>query len=158
MATKENKLFQSQFDKVLFCDASQREEQHCVISQNDLLKNQSFSLSLALRNACLAGLEDSKIATMLPYYIPKLRVNSSELFSNQKYKKLSGISNALTKITNTYQQSPGSVSLWSSNWESQHADFLAQEIAEALKVIVNSKITYEYVLCDVFRSIMAHDL
>lgn len=125
---KDSESFQKQFDQLL----TQESTHNGVISQKVLLKNRSFSLPLAIRNACLAGLEDTKVARVLPHYVPKLQVNSTGSSSNKRYKKLSGVSNALTKVTTTYQQSPASVSLWSSNWESQHADFLAQEIAEAL--------------------------
>ena len=125
---KDKQLFQKQFDQLL----SYNFKQDNVIPKEDLLDNQSFSLSVALRNACLAGLQDSKVAKVLPYYSSKLQANSSESVKDQKYKKTSGISNSLAKVTTTYQQSPGSVSLWLSNWESQHADFLAQEITEAL--------------------------
>lgn len=38
----------------------------------------------------------------------------------------------LTKAINTYTGIPSTVTLWSSTWESQHADFVAQEIALAL--------------------------
>lgn len=38
----------------------------------------------------------------------------------------------LTKVVTNYTGIPSTVTLWSSTWESQHADFVAQEIAIAL--------------------------
>ena len=125
---KDNLLFQKQFD----CLLHQNVKQAGLLSMEVLLNSQAFSLPVALRNACLAGLQDSKIAQLLPYYTSKLQIRPNKLLDSQKYKKTSGISNSLSEVATTYQQSPGSVSLWSSNWESQHADFLAQEITEAL--------------------------
>ena len=125
---KDKQAFKKQFN----CLLSDNLKQEKLLPKETLLRNQPFSLSVALRNACLAGLQDSKVAQFLPHYIPKLQVNATELTGGQKYKRTSGISNALAEVATSYQQSPGSVSLWSSNWESQHADFLAQEITEAL--------------------------
>jgi hypothetical protein len=125
---KDKQAFKKQFN----CLLSDNLKQEKLLPKETLLRNQPFSLSVALRNACLAGLQDSKVAQFLPHYIPKLQVNATELPGGQKYKRTSGISNALAEVATSYQQSPGSVSLWSSNWESQHADFLAQEITEAL--------------------------
>lgn len=123
-----NDSFKKQFNYLISNNLNKEK----LINKETLLNNQPFPLSIALRNACLAGLQDSKIAQLLPHYIPKLQVNSPELSRSQTYKKSSGISNSLAEVSATYQQSPGSVSLWSSNWESHHADFLAQEITEAL--------------------------
>lgn len=125
---KNNQSFKKQFN----CLLSDNLNQEKLLSKEILLGTQPFPLSVALRNACLAGLQNSKIAQLLPHYIPKLQVSTIELPKNQTYKKTSGIANALAEVSTIYQQSPGSVSLWSSNWESQHADFLAQEITEAL--------------------------
>ena len=124
----DSRLFQKQFD----CLLPQNIKYERLLPKETLLRNQPFSLSVALRNACLAGFQDSKVAQLLPYYASKLQIKSNEPLSGQKYKKTSGISNSLAEVSTTYQQSPGSVSLWSSNWESHHADFLAQEITEAL--------------------------
>lgn len=123
-----NQLFEKQFN----CLLSREFKQGGLIPKEILLSNQPLSLSIALRNACLAGLQDSKIAQLLPFYTSKLQMKSVGALSGQSYKRTSGISNSLAEVATTYQQSPGSVSLWSSNWESQHADFLAQEITEAL--------------------------
>jgi len=123
-----NLLFQKQFDQLLLDSLGQKS----AISQQNLLEKQVFSLSLALKNACLAGLQNSQAVEVLPHYILKLQQNVSQTSSGPRYKKVSGISNALTKVTSVYHQSPSSISLWSSKWESQHADFLAQEITEAL--------------------------
>jgi len=118
-------LFLKQFNSLLSQEVKQSPKEA-------LLRNQPFSLSVALRNACFAGLQDSKIAQLLPHYTSKLQMKSAEALSSQRRNKVSGVSNSLAEVATTYQQSPGSVSLWSSNWESQHADFLAQEITEAL--------------------------
>jgi len=124
----DNLSFQKQFEQILLDNSKQKN----LISQQNLLEKQAFSLSLALKNACLAGLQSPQVAEVLPHYITKLQKNLSQTSTSPRYKKLSGISNALTKVTSVYHQSPSSISLWSSKWESQHADFLAQEIAEAL--------------------------
>jgi ribosomal protein S3 len=125
---KDDRVFQKQFGQILVDNFKQKG----VISQQNLLEKRPFCLSLALKNVCLAGLQDSQIVNVLHHYIPNLQKNVFQASTGTRYTKSSGISNSLAKVTSVYQQSPSSISLWSSKWESQHADFLAQEITEAL--------------------------
>jgi ribosomal protein S3 len=113
-----------------------------IIPQRTLLNKTAINFSDVLKNICLSGIQNPGTQQLVAQYA-KMIQDEKQLKSPSSQKKalpsksrkaneVQGISSSLNNVIESYSKTPSTLSLWSNRWESQHADFLAQEIALAL--------------------------
>jgi len=96
------------------------------MSQQKLLSTPTLDTKSVIKHAVKAAIVKKDNSFMSEYMASVMGHSKSAIKSNDQI--VSPLTNAITKYTGI----PSTVTVWSSTWESQHADFVAQEIALAL--------------------------
>ena len=100
------------------------------MSQQKLLSTPTLDTKSVIKHAVKAAIVKKDNSFMSEYMASVMGHSKSAIKSNDQI--VSPLTNAITKYTGI----PSTVTVWSSTWESQHADFVAQEIALALMRLV----------------------
>lgn len=99
-----------------------------TMSQQKLLNTPTLEIKSTIKHALKSALtKTSKNTSFVSKYMSSVMGHSTNTI-NSNNQKIS----PLTKAVTNYTGIPSTVTLWSSSWESQHADFVAQEVALAL--------------------------
>lgn len=99
-----------------------------TMSQQKLLETRPLDTKNLIKHTVKAVLTKTKEEGI---FVSKYIKSSIDVSRNAIKSNKQGGSPLTNTITN-YTRIPSTVTLWSSTWESQHADFVAQEIASAL--------------------------
>lgn len=98
------------------------------MSQQRLLNTPTLDTKSVIKHAVKATLaKTAKDNTFVSKYMTSVMGHSTNALKSNNQSV-----SPLTKAVTSYTGIPSTVTLWSSAWESQHADFVAQEIALAL--------------------------
>ena len=98
------------------------------MSQQRLLNSPVLDTKSVIKQAIKATLDKtSKNTSFVSKYMTSIIGHSKNTIKSNNQNV-----SPLTKTITNYTGIPSTVTLWSSTWESQHADFVAQEIALAL--------------------------
>lgn len=99
-----------------------------TMSQQKLLNSSILDTKSVIKHAVKVALtKNSKDTSFVSKYMT-LVIGDSKSVIKSNNQNVSPLTKAITNYTGI----PSTVTLWSSTWESQHADFVAQEIALAL--------------------------